>query len=227
MKAKFGAMMVDGSGKLGGHVWAKNRGGNYVRTKTTPLNPQTTSQTTVRNTFTGNSQAWRGLTDAERAAWTSATANFKGTDQFGDVRSLSGSQLYMRINNNLVNVGAAVLSVPPVPTAVTPLSSIALAFSSTASTSTITFAPTPIPTGYKLILEGTAPTSAGVSFVKNKFRKIIVVAAAGASPENWYAAYVAKFGTAAIGQRITVRGKYIDTTTGLTSQWLEATTITV
>ena len=33
-KIKFGAMMVDASGKLGGQVFAKNRGGAYIRTKT-------------------------------------------------------------------------------------------------------------------------------------------------------------------------------------------------
>ena len=40
-KIKFGMMMTDASGKLGGQVFSKNRGGSYVRTKVTPTNPQT------------------------------------------------------------------------------------------------------------------------------------------------------------------------------------------
>ena len=49
MKIKWGALVVDGRGKLGGHVAAQNRGGSYLRTKVTPSNPQTTFQTGVRS----------------------------------------------------------------------------------------------------------------------------------------------------------------------------------
>jgi len=44
MKIKFGSIVVNGSGKLGGHVYSSNRGGNYVRTLATPSNPQTPAQ---------------------------------------------------------------------------------------------------------------------------------------------------------------------------------------
>lgn len=43
-KIKFGMMMTDARGKLGGQVFSKNRSGSYVRTKVTPVNPQTTTQ---------------------------------------------------------------------------------------------------------------------------------------------------------------------------------------
>jgi len=47
MKMKFGAIVVDGRGKIGGHVASKNRGGAYLRTKVTPSNPQTGYQAAV------------------------------------------------------------------------------------------------------------------------------------------------------------------------------------
>jgi hypothetical protein len=50
-KIKFGMMMTDARGKLGGHVFSKNRSGAYVRTKVTPVNGQTTAQTGVRAIF--------------------------------------------------------------------------------------------------------------------------------------------------------------------------------
>ena len=39
MKIKFGSEVVDGRGKIGGHVYSKNKGGAYKRTKVTPSNP--------------------------------------------------------------------------------------------------------------------------------------------------------------------------------------------
>ena len=65
MKIKWGAMVVDGSGKLGGHVASKNRGGSYFRTKVTPTNPNSTSQAAVRSRLTALSQAFRALTIAQ------------------------------------------------------------------------------------------------------------------------------------------------------------------
>ena len=50
-KIKFGMMMTDARGKLGGQVFSKNKGGAYVRTKVTPSNPQTIAQTTRRALF--------------------------------------------------------------------------------------------------------------------------------------------------------------------------------
>ena len=50
-KIKFGMMMTDASGKLGGQVFSKNRGGSYVRTKSTPVNRQSSAQMNVRGIF--------------------------------------------------------------------------------------------------------------------------------------------------------------------------------
>ena len=48
MKAKFGSFIVDGRGKVNGHVISKNRAGSYIRTKVTPVNPRSTAQLTQR-----------------------------------------------------------------------------------------------------------------------------------------------------------------------------------
>lgn len=227
MKIIYGSIVTAGSGKLGGHVYARNKGGSYIRTKTKPLNPKTLAQSLVRNNFTSNSQAWRGLTASQRQAWISATVNFPKKGKLAETETLSGSQLFMRINNNLLNIEQATISLPPTPQAVPALSALSLAFSATASTATATFAPTPVPTGYSLVFQGTAPTSAGKYNVSNKFRNFYIDPAASASPSNIYASYVAKFGPAAVGQKVFIRTKLVDNTTGLESQWLEASTLAV
>lgn len=93
MKTKFGAIIVDGRGKIGGHVASKNRGGAYLRTKVTPANAQTSAQNQVRNLFTSLTQGWRGLTQAQRDAWNAAVLDYSRTDIFGDIRNPSGINL--------------------------------------------------------------------------------------------------------------------------------------
>lgn len=213
-------MVVAGSGKLGGHVATKNRQGSALRTKSTPINRGTTSQTGVRNSFTTNSQAWSSLSAAQRLAWNNAAVGFKKTNIFGDSYTPTGKNLYAAINNNLALVGVAAITTPPTPEAVTALTALAVATMSTTAM-TVSFAATPVPSGYKLVLFATPGVNAGVSFVKNQFRFFTSVAAAGASPANTFAAYVTKFGTPVAGQVVFVRGYLIHTTTGLRSAALQ------
>jgi len=66
MKIKWGAIVVDGRNKIGGHVASKNRAGAYLRTKVTPVNPNTGYQAGVRNTLSTLSSGWRALEEAQR-----------------------------------------------------------------------------------------------------------------------------------------------------------------
>jgi hypothetical protein len=47
MKMKFGAIVTEGRGKIGGHVASKNKSGAYLRTKVTPVNRQSVAQSNV------------------------------------------------------------------------------------------------------------------------------------------------------------------------------------
>ena len=112
MKIKFGSIVTDGSGKLGGHVYSKNRGGNYIRTNKVPSNPRTAAQILARSRFGQASSGWKELSEVQRAAWVEFAANNPYTDSLGDQRHLSASSAYTRSGNNLMNVGKAPINVP-------------------------------------------------------------------------------------------------------------------
>jgi hypothetical protein len=216
MKMKFGALVVAGSGKIGGHVAARNRSGAYLRTKVTPVNPQTASQAGARNRLSGLSSGWRALTAAQRAAWNGAVQDFSKTDVFGDLRNPSGFNLYQRLNNNLINVGEAALTLPPQAVQVDAFTSVSLtaADNTVAEAMSLTYAPA-IEADHQVKVFATAPLSAGVSFVKSEYRQIDVIATADASPLNLLAAYQAKFGsTGAAGGKIFVKLVQVNTTSG-------------
>lgn len=98
MKIKFGSFITEGRGKIGGHVASRNRAGAYLRTKVSPINRNTLAQQLVRAVFASISRAWSSLSQAQRDAWNAAVTNWKQTDIFGDVKTLSGFNLHQKLN---------------------------------------------------------------------------------------------------------------------------------
>lgn len=217
MKVKWGALMVDGRGKIGGQVASKNRAGAYMRTKVTPVNPQTSAQSGVRANLTFMSQSWQLLTEDQRAGWNGAVQNYARTDIFGDIKNPSGFNLYLRLNLNILAAGGGVISDVPVDTFAPELVTFTAAPDSAAGDFDITFSPTPVPLNTAYVIECTEQTSAGKSFVKNLFRTVQVLPAADATPTNIFANYTAKFGSLIAGKKITVRVKAVNLISGLAS----------
>ena len=224
-KVLFTAFTADIRAKVNGSVFSKNRYGSYIRTKVTPTNPSTTAQVNSRNILATQSQAWRGLTDAQRTGWINASANFPFTDVFGNIRYLAGNALYVKLNANLNYADEAAIADAPAPVAIEALDTVTIAAAAGAGTLAVTFAPAPVPAGFALIIQATPGVSASINFVKNKFRNVTVVAAAGTSPHATGTAYVAKFGAMTAGQKIFVRIFLISTDTGQAGIPLQAETI--
>lgn len=215
MKAKFGAIVVAGSGKLGGHVFSKNRSGAYIRTKVTPVNPQTSAQMDARNRLSGLSSGWRGLTDAQRSGWNAGVKDFAKTDIFGDLKNPSGVNLYQRLNNNLLCIGQSAINDCPAVSSVFAFSALSAAADVSASSVTLTFSDS-IPVGTSVKVFATPALSAGKSFVKSEYRLIAIIDNTDTSPADVGTAYEAKFGDiTAVGSKIFVKLVATDETTGM------------
>lgn len=215
LKIKFGSIIVDGSGKIGGHVVSSNRGGKYMRTKSTPINPQSVDQNAIRSRLSSLSTGWGGLTEDQRNAWNGAVGLFSKTNIFGDKTKPSGINLYVKLNANLLILGEAQIDVPPLPVAIPAIENLSFIATTGANTIALTFAPTPVPAGFSMLIEATAGYSAGKSNVKNKFRVIDFLPAATATGYALGVKYVAKFGDlAAAGSKISVRAYLVSTDTG-------------
>lgn len=216
MKCKWGAVVVDGRNKLGGHVASKNRAGAYWRTKVTPVNPNTAFQAAVRNRLSQLATAWSGITAGNRLLWNNAVAAFKKTDIFGDVRNPTGFNLFQRLNNNLLRIGIAQIDVPPLPVAI-PVIPAAVLVATNAGVMTVTFDSAPDITASVIEVEATPAISPGVSFVKSEFRLIGILPAVAPITfiANIAALYIAKFGAiGAVGQQILIRMKQVSNVSG-------------
>ena len=116
-KIKTTAFMDAISGKVNGTVFSRNRGGAYVRSKgvirfkpgselsdsvnlTAPTVQSGSPQGASIAILTSLSKQWSSaLTGDQRIAFNAAVDSFKKTDVFGDLRSPTGSQLFIRLNS--------------------------------------------------------------------------------------------------------------------------------
>lgn len=225
MKTKFGAIIVDGRGKIGGHVASKNRGGAYLRTKVTPTNPKSVAQSAVRNRLTSLSQAWKSLTETQRSAWNAAVANFAKTDIFGDIKQPTGLNLYVKLNANLGQIGVNALTTPPLPSSVVAVTGVSGAAGVGAGTFVLSFAPTPIPANTSYIVRATKQLSPGISNISNELRDIVILPPTTATGESIMTSYTNKFGSLTAGQKIGLSLTAVNELTGQKGQEIISTLI--
>lgn len=224
-KVLFSALVSDMRNKLNGSVFARNRGGAYLRTKVTPLNPQTAAQVAARSLLTQFAQSWRALSPAQRVAWNSAVTNWTTTDVFGSAVVPSGSQLFVRLNINVALAGGAILNTPPTPTGAAAITGLSITAAETADVFDVDFSPATVPADHALYVEATTMLSPGISNANSKFRTIATLPAAATSVADLFAQQVAKFGPLIPGQKVFVRAKFINMLTGEVSQKLVNSTI--
>lgn len=190
---------VPRSGSFQGVTSSRNRFGQYVRTRATPVNPGSTAQGLVRARMAANAAAWRGLTDAQRAGWTALGSQMVRTDSLGQSYTLNGFGAYCSVNNVKALCGDALVSDAPL--IVTPSTILTATITLTAASFSVAYTPTPMPANTRLAIYASPQRSAGRNF-EGDFRFVAVTAAAAASPHNLLAAYTAKFGVPVVGNKV-------------------------
>ncbi len=185
------------SGCLGNIVVSRNRAGQYLRARVSPLNPQTPAQQNRRSALASIASAWRGLTSTGRAAW-DAYAQSKG--MIG-----TGFNAYVSVNGVLAVTGAAAMAAPPQPAAFGIFTATGLTATVDTETQTLTLsvdgaANSEVPDAY--IVEATPPASAGRSNLGATLRVIsgsATIANLGGATGTLGQAYTNRYGVPAAG----------------------------
>ena len=217
-RIKFGMMMTDARGKLGGHVFTKAKSGATIRTKVTPLNPKTSAQSEARSALGANSQTWRLLSETQRLAWNSAAQEVSKTNAFGDTYFPSGKNYFTAVNNNIRNVGGVVLLDPPALVNMPGLTSVEVDFDLLAEQ--LDIAPNFIGDEDQIILvcNATSGQSAGRYNFSGKYRKFNSYSLAGLPQDTAvYNDYILKFGAPSAGQKVSFEFYLVNPHTGQVS----------
>lgn len=108
------------SGKLQGTVFAKNKGGDYMRGRGKVLQPDTPAQMAARGLFGAISAAFALLLRSQIEQWKDFATLHPYTNRLGDQRVLTAKAMFQKVNTNLALANAqtagaiTTLDVPPV-----------------------------------------------------------------------------------------------------------------
>lgn len=190
---------VPQSGSVAGVTSSRNRFGQYRRSRSIPVNPNSSAQGTVRARLSNNAAGWRALTDAQRAGWNDLANGITRTNSLGQSYNMTGFMCYCSCNVNLTAAGSAVL--PDAPLIATPGTLLTAVITLTSAAMSVAYTATPLAASTFLFIYASLQRSAGRNF-EGDYRLITVTAAAAASPANILAAYTARMGVPVTGRRV-------------------------
>lgn len=188
------------SGSVGSTTHSHNRAGQYVRNRTMPTQPVGTGRRgVIKAAFAASSSAWSSLSGTVQAAWNSYANMHPYTDSLGQSIKLTGHQMYVAINTQLINCGL-------VQSAAIPVSDSVFAAVLTSFTAVHAGAITLTPGGGGaatdfLLVAFSKPQSGGVTFNKT-FWQYSHVAGNSVTAIVATTGYNAQFGSPSVNQRI-------------------------
>lgn len=110
---KFGAIVTDARGKLGGHVFGKNQHGNSLGTKAVKAVNLTQWQARRGNNMNIIIKAWNNLSEANKNQWRATALEFPYTNKFGDKKTMNGYNFFVKTQQNRLNASYPLLTSQP------------------------------------------------------------------------------------------------------------------
>lgn len=194
MKLKFGAIITEGVGKLGGHDFINSRYGPNLRTRSLRTSKVSQPESFRKGILRKVSTGWRELTQVQRDAWNNWADSIDWNNSFYGTIKLSGEQLFCKINALYYNWSGIAWSNPP-------------AFSNTVQSQftsvtvygsggpLILYWENWVPVNSWLYIWATPPLSQGVTTKPKFFKYIGRVQTLDPTPVDFYDRYIAVFGS--------------------------------
>ena len=205
------------SGRVGGTIFSRNRGGAYMRNGSIPSTVTTPAAESIKAITASMSQAWAGLGQATREQWVEWATQNPVINRLGQSRTLSGHQAFVQLNARLLYGGFSAQPAPPVGFAPAPFVPGAVTLTVATTTATIAYTPTPAPDGVAVQVFAYLSDSPGVKYVKNRLALVHTSAATAATPADIWDDLVDRFGTPQAGQTLHFALRALDSDTGLVS----------
>jgi hypothetical protein len=213
-KIVFSSMVSDARKKIGGVVFTKGRHGSFTRRRVSPVQPRSGAQRNVRASFTHLSKAWSGssMDDTKRAGWIALAVQYPQKDKFGAAHTLTGLQMFQKLNRALATLGLGPVYTPPATLEAGYPGALTLT-ASAPSTLSLNAATAPAGTENGAIF-GAPQQSPGRVFVGSRYKFIDVTGVGAAGPWNIGPGYVAKFGNLIAGKKVPIMLVYCTVASG-------------
>lgn len=112
---KYGPTIVQASGSIAGTTYARNRFGNYIRSRTKPINPKSNRQIAIRVIMMYLAEQWREspMTDEIRLAWETYAKSFNWNNKLGEQVTLTGENVFIQCNAARITAGGDLVTAAP------------------------------------------------------------------------------------------------------------------
>ncbi len=205
-------------GSIGGNTFSHNRGGDYVRRRVSPTNPNSTRQQTMRTILADLASAWSNqLSAAQQNAWNTWASQQAKEGPLGNSINLTGINGFVWCNCHVLDAGDALLVNPPTIVAPDPINTLAVDVSA-ANTADVTFTATPLIATNRLVMFMSLPQPGAAQPNFKQCRIVGYSDLAQASP--WASTIPFVVG---VGMRVIFFAATYTSTTGLFSGFLRAT----
>lgn len=198
---QYGTIVTEIRGKVAGQVFKGTAAGSVLQNKAAGPGKGSASgkftKADAGRVIRGNANMadnagnWRNLSAGEKSAWSTAAPNFPFKNKFGQDYTASGYQLYMSVNQNLLNIGQAVVTTPPTPSDLVPTPVITVAPNMSGDKFEMTGS---VPSGYIMTVYASSNMSNGRSFEQGRMKAIKQLPAGTSFPYVLDSYYVDLFG---------------------------------
>ncbi len=214
---KFGAILTDAVGKVGGVTFQRGPGSSRVRADSHKKTKVTTSSNLILNQFNYLSNYWSsGLSTSQRAGWLNFALEHPIKNSFGDVRALSAQGAFIKQNRLVLWTGQPLIADAPILIPF-PNEIIFDSYNMKITPFRVNFQlkPAPFPPGFRVFGYSTGSRPPGIS--KDYRHGLYLVekkTGAGRRGINYPAEYESKYGFPIAGQRLYFKAFCLNDTTG-------------
>jgi hypothetical protein len=196
------------SGKIGVQVASGGRYGQIRRILAIPANPRTGEQLNIRQLLGTTAHNWKTITENQRLAWNEAAKLIQSRSRLGQSGPLTGLQLYVRVNFNLSLVGEPAVGDPPAVPQFAANVVQSLELTNVSNVVAIKLVCSGSSDAFNLVWAA-APQSPGRS-ASPEFNYLGELPEVQSGKSNITSLYAAKFGLPAVGQKVFIRSKQMD-----------------
>jgi hypothetical protein len=107
---KYGSLVTNIKGKLGGHVLQRCGQSNSIRTNAFRARTSSLPKMSSNLSMSVICSKWRSLTNAQRIVWSTIAPSYPTVDKYGNSIVLTGYQLFILINKRFALAGAGLIT---------------------------------------------------------------------------------------------------------------------
>lgn len=219
----YSGLVGDIRGSVNGWVLSANKNGSYIRNKTTPTNPSTAKQLASRAHLRTVIDGWRSLRNDDESNYEMKASTTPRQNRVGQETYLSGYQLYVKRNLQLVQIGLPLTSsVGPDPVfpdaTVTGVTLEAAADGLSFTTAQIDLSDDAGNANQTVVVSVSPYLTQGARSTRQRYNQALVDASAQEQEFSFGPGLIEAFGAPVVGAKVFVAIKVVDNTTGVVKQ---------